>query len=271
MKISVITVVYNNKTYIEEAISSVLEQTYDDIEYIVVDGKSNDGTWEIIQSIDNRTKEQKHRITKAISEKDAGLYDAINKGIRMATGDYIGFVHSGDFFYSCDVIEKVARRIEETQCDIFYGDGIYVDTDDVNEDIRNWIGGSYSKRKMRFGWLPLHPTVYIKRELYERYGLYDTSYKIAGDTDLLIRFMYLQDVKVAYLHQYIIKMRMGGMSTSKSLTKYKWGEDSRVRKQYNLPFYFLPCKVVRKIPQFLTTKGGCKYIFKKLMKIVKHN
>lgn len=271
MKISIITVVYNNEKYIEEAISSVLKQTYDDIEYIIVDGKSQDRTWEIVQSISQHTSGQKHRISKAISEKDAGLYDAINKGIRMATGDYIGFVHAGDFLYSCDVIEKVARRIEETQCDVFYGDGIYVDADDVSEKIRNWIGGRYSKRKIRFGWLPLHPTVYIKKELYDRLGLYDTSYRIAGDTDLLIRFLYLQDVKVAYLHQYIITMRMGGMSTSKSLTKHKWEEDARIRKHYNLPITFLPCKVIRKVPQFLTTKGGIKYIFKKAIKIIRHN
>lgn len=268
MKITILTVVYNCEKYIEEAINSVLEQTYDDIEYIVVDGKSSDNTWSIIQRIKRNTDGQPHHITRAISEKDEGLYDAINKGVRMATGDYIGVVHANDRFYSADVIEHVARKLAETHCDLLYGDGMFVNADNVSQETRNWVGGKYSKRKVRYGWLPLHPTVYIKKAVYERYGLYDKSFRIAGDTDLLVRLLYSQNLHVAYLHKYIIRMRMGGMSTSRSLTTSKWAEDMRVVKRYQLPRLFLPCKVLRKIPQFLTARGGVSYVFSKLIKIM---
>lgn len=268
MKITIITVVYNGEKYIEEAIDSVLDQTYHDIEYIVIDGKSSDHTWEIIQHIKDNDSKRNNRISVAISEKDEGMYDAINKGIGMATGEYIGLVHANDGLYAHDVIENVVKRIEETQCDILYGDGIYVDIDNASKKIRNWIGGSYSKFKVRMGWLPLHPTVYIKREVYEKYGGYDKSFKIAGDTDLLVRLMYAHNLKVAYLHKYIIQMRMGGMSTSRSLTGRKWQEDWRVVKRYHLSLLFLPCKVLRKIPQFLTTKGGFMYILQKIRNLV---
>lgn len=248
MKITIITAVYNASVHISDAIESVINQDYDDIEYIVVEGASTDNTLDVVKMYEDK-------ITRIISEPDRGLYDALNKGIRVATGDYIGFVHSDDMLYDNHVISKVVQNIKNTGCDIFYGNGIYVSNDDINKVVRNWISGTYCKSKIKRGWLPLHPTMYISRNLYNENGLYNISYKIAGDTDLLIRYLYKHDFKVSYLNDYIIKMRMGGMSTSMRRTIDKWSEDVRVYRSHGLSAFCLIGKVAMKIPQFLSQKS----------------
>ncbi|MCS2583379.1 glycosyltransferase [Bacteroides sp. BFG-551] len=206
MKISIITSCFNREATIGDTINSVLLQTYPDIEYIVVDGASKDHSLEVI----NQYKEQ---IAHIISEPDKGMYEGINKGIRIATGDVIGLIHSDDFFYSKDVIEHIVREFEKTDADLVYGNGLFVDFEYTNKVVRNWISGAYSKQKMRQGWLPLHPTVYIKRDCFTRLGLYNESYKIAADSELLVRYMYEGDLDIVYPDEYIIRMRMGGLST----------------------------------------------------------
>lgn len=249
MKVSIISTCYNRVGSIKGAIESVLCQDYPDIEYIVVDGASKDGSLEVIDQF-------KGRVAKIISEHDHGMYEAINKGIRMATGDIIGLVHSDDFLYDSHVISDVVKRFEETGADFIYGDGVYVNADDTSKLVRNWVGGSYSRWKVRCGWLPLHPTCYIKRDVMMREGLYDESYKIAADTDLLVRYLYKAHLKVEYLHRRIIRMRMGGLSTDSEKRKQMWNEDIRLYSAHGFRPVTLTklMKMAWKVPQFIEAK-----------------
>ena len=174
MKVSIITSCFNRAATIRDAIESVLAQDYNAIEFIVVDGASTDGSLEII-------REYEGRISTIISEPDHGMYEAINKGIRVATGDVIGLLHSDDFFYDNGVISRIVEHMKTTRADFLYGDGLFVNPDNTDKVVRNWIGGDYRLWKVRHGWLPLHPTCYIRREVMMRLGLYNESYKIAAD------------------------------------------------------------------------------------------
>lgn len=246
MKVSIITSCFNRETTIRQAIESILTQDYPDIEYIIVDGASKDKSLEIIN-------QYKDRISTIISESDHGMYEGINKGIKAATGEIIGLLHSDDFLYSTDIISKIVNRIEETDADFLYGNGLFVDFNNTNKIIRNWISGSYSKWKVRNGWLPLHPTCYIKRSVIENLGLYDESYKIAADSDFLFRYLYEADLKVEYLKEYIVRMRMGGLSTDHKRRKQMWNEDIRMYRNHGLnPTLTKLEKIAWKVPQFIT-------------------
>ncbi len=248
MKVSIITSCFNREATIKDAIESVISQNYPDIEYIVIDGASNDKSIEII-------KQYQQHIAKFISEKDKGMYEAINKGIKQATGDIIGLVHSDDFLYSKDTITHIVQQFERTGADLIYGNGLFVDFYNTNKIIRNWKSGVYSKKKIRYGWLPLHPTVYIKKDCFQQLGLYDESFKIAADSDLLIRYLYESNLKISYLDEYIIKMRMGGLSTNPKKIKQKWSEDLKLYCNHGfMPLFTLGCKIISKIPQFITAK-----------------
>lgn len=248
MKISIITSCYNRETTIRDAIESVIGQSYLNIEYIVVDGASKDNSLSIIN-------EYKDRITKIISEPDKGMYEGINKGIKVATGDIIGLMHSDDFFYSKDTVERIIREFERTDADLVYGNGLFVDFKDTDKVVRNWISGRYSKQKMHRGWLPLHPTVYIKRECFAQLGLYDESFKIAADSDFLVRYMYEGNLEISYLNEYIVRMRMGGLSTDPEKMKRKWAEDLKLYRNHGFsPYWTLGCKILSKIPQFISAK-----------------
>ncbi|MCC9137323.1 glycosyltransferase family 2 protein [Pontibacter silvestris] len=205
MKISIITIVYNNCQTIADAIDSVLSQTYADIEYIIVDGLSTDGTVEIIKSYGNK-------ISKFISEKDKGLYDAINKGIALASGDVIGLLHSDDIFYSTDAVKSVAETFQKHKADCLYADLLYVDRLNPEKIIRNWKSGSYKRSSFVHGWMPPHPTFYVKRSVYKNLGLYDTSFKSAADYELMLRYLYKHKISTSYLPQYLVRMRVGGKS-----------------------------------------------------------
>ena len=248
IKISIITSCFNREKTIETTLQSVLHQTYPHLEYIVIDGASTDHTMDII-------KKYKGSITKIISEPDKGMYEGLNKGIRLATGDIVGLMHSDDCFYSEQTLEHVVDMFQKTGADLIYGNGLFVDENDISRIIRNWISGSYSRVKMRRGWLPLHPTVYVRRKCLERLGLYDESYKIAADSDFLVRYMYEANLKVAYLDEYIVKMRMGGLSTNPKKMIQKWKEDLRMNHSHGFsPYWTLLCKIVSKIPQFISAK-----------------
>jgi len=207
MKISIITVVWNNKGTIKDAIDSVLNQTYKNIEYIIIDGASTDGTIEVVQSYGDK-------ITKFVSEPDKGLYDAMNKGIKLATGDVIGILNSDDFYIDEFVIEKVVKVFEEKDVDSLFADLVYVKPDNVKKTVRHYDSSKFHPEKFAYGWMPAHPTFFVKRSVYEKYGLFKTDYKIAADYELLVRFLYKYNLKYFYLQEVIIKMRMGGMSTS---------------------------------------------------------
>jgi len=248
MKVSVITSCYNREATIRGAIESVLSQDYPDIEYIVVDGASKDSSLDIVN-------EYRDRGLNIISEPDHGMYEAINKGIRMATGDIIGLVHSDDFLYDNHVISDVVKTFESTGADFVYGDGVYVDCDDTRKLVRNWRGGEYYKWKVRCGWLPLHPTCYIRRDVMMREGLYNEAYKIAADSDLLVRYLYRENLKVHYMKRRIIRMRMGGLSTDSKRRKQMWNEDVRMYKSHGFsPILTKIMKMMWKVPQFIEAK-----------------
>ena len=245
MKVSIITSCYNRAATIRSAIESVLAQDYNDIEFIVVDGSSTDGSLYII-------REYVDRISIIISEPDHGMYEAINKGIRVATGEIIGLLHSDDFFYDNGVIGRIVKRIKRTHADFLYGDGLFVNPDNTNKVVRNWIGGGYRLWKVRHGWLPLHPTCYIRRDVMMRLGLYNESYKIAADSDLLVRYLLTGGLTVTYLNEYIVRMRMGGLSTDSAKRKKMWEEDIRVYVSHGLwPTLTKLEKMAWKVPQFV--------------------
>ena len=245
MKVSIITSCYNRAATIRSAIESVLAQDYKDIEFIVVDGSSTDGSLDII-------REYADRISIIISEPDHGMYEAINKGIRVATGEIIGLLHSDDFFYDNGVVGRIVERMKRTHADFLYGDGLFVNPDDTNKVVRNWIGGGYRLWKVRHGWLPLHPTCYIRRDVMMRQGLYNESYKIAADSDLLVRYLLTGGLTVTYLNEYIVRMRMGGLSTDSAKRKKMWEEDIRVYVSHGLwPTLTKLEKMAWKVPQFV--------------------
>lgn len=245
MKVSIITSCYNRAATIRSAIESVLAQDYNDIEFIVVDGSSTDGSLDII-------REYVDRISIIISEPDHGMYEAINKGIRVATGEIIGLLHSDDFFYDNGGIGRIVKRIKRTHADFLYGDGLFVNPDNTNKVVRNWIGGGYRLWKVRHGWLPLHPTCYIRRDVMMRLGLYNESYKIAADSDLLVRYLLTGGLTVTYLNEYIVRMRMGGLSTDSAKRKKMWEEDIRVYVSHGLwPTLTKLEKMAWKVPQFV--------------------
>ncbi len=248
MKVSLITTCYNRAATIKGSIESVLGQDYPDIEYIVVDGASTDGTLDIID-------QYKDKIAFVKSEPDGGMYEALNKGIRMATGDIVGLVHSDDTLYSQQVVSHVVDLFEKTGADFLYGDGIFVKPDDEGCVVREWIGGSYRLWKVKNGWLPLHTTCYIKRDVLMRKGLYNETYKIASDSDFLLRLLMPGDLNVAYLKEYIIKMRMGGMSTNKEKRRQMWREDEKIYSSHGLsPTLSKIEKVMWKLPQYIRAK-----------------
>lgn len=245
MKVSIITSCFNRVATIRSAIESVLAQDYNDIEFIVVDGSSTDGSLDII-------REYADRISIIISEPDHGMYEAINKGIRVATGEIIGLLHSDDFFYDNGVIGRIVERMKRTHADFLYGDGLFVNPDDTNKVVRNWIGGGYRLWKVRHGWLPLHPTCYIRRDVMTRLGLYNESYKIAADSDLLVRYLLTGGLTVTYLNEYVVRMRMGGLSTDSAKRKKMWEEDIRVYVSHGLwPTLTKLEKMAWKVPQFV--------------------
>lgn len=249
MRVSIITVCYNREDTIRDAIESVLSQNYKDIEYIIIDGASKDRTMSIVN-------EYRDRISKIVSEMDRGMYEAINKGIRLATGDIIGMVHSDDVLISPDTISHIVKRFEETNADLLYADGIYVDRKNTNKILRNWVGGDFSRKKIKWGWLPLHTTVYMKKSILLQYGLYDERFEISADTKLLIKYLYNENVKVTYLHEYVTKMRMGGLSTTGAHMSHVWAEDILLYRQYGFkhPKLLKIMKIAWKIPQYISAR-----------------
>lgn len=228
MKVTIITVCYNRNSTIENAIKSVLEQNYSDIEYIIVDGNSTDGTKEIIEGY-------RDKISHFISEPDKGMYDAINKGLQLASGDVIGLMHSDDEFYDKNVIDRIVSRFNsDAAIEGVYGDGVYVSNDKEERLIRDRIGGVFSIQKIKKGWLPLHPTVYLKKSVIDKNGLYSLDFKIASDTEFLLRYLYKYEINMSYINSYIVKMRMGGMSTNLKCALEILNEDYKIYKYHGL-------------------------------------
>ena len=210
MKISLITVCYNSAATIRDTFESVLSQSCNDYEYIVVDGLSKDETVGIIKEYEPRFNGK----MRWVSEKDSGLYDAMNKGIRMAKGDVVGILNSDDFFTSDTVLDSVAKGFDTPETDAVYADVRYVKQSDLNCIVRHYSSKNFRRWKMRTGLIPAHPTFYAKRELFENFGYYRTDFRIAADFELLLRFIFVNGINTRYIPETFVTMRMGGVSTN---------------------------------------------------------
>lgn len=207
MKVSIITVSFNSAKTIADTIESVLSQDFPQIEYIVVDGGSSDGTVEII-------KRYEDRIAHWVSEKDRGMYDAMNKGIALATGDVIGILNSDDVYMNTHVVSELMGLMQAKRVQVVFADLILVDQDRPQKVLRYYDSGHFHPNKFKYGWMPAHPTVFVKRELYEAVGEFSTTYQIAADYEMLIRILAIQRARYAYLPKPVVRMRSGGASTA---------------------------------------------------------
>ena len=241
-KVSIITTTYNDKENLKKIIAQVKKQDYDNIEYVIVDGGSTDGTLEVIAEAAEYFGDR----LKWISEKDKGIYDAINKGIRLSTGDILGCCF--DQYAGPDVISKMVAIMEKEGTDGVHGDLCYMDGDRI---VRKWHQG---QGVIRSGWMPGHPTLYLKKEVYDRFGLYRTDYRISGDYEFMVRILYRKEVTLSYLPEILIYMSHGGTSTN-SLGAYveSMMEGHRALVENHVPFAWVTdlCRVVRVLSQFV--------------------
>lgn len=249
MKISIITATYNSEKHIKCVINSISAQSYKMIEWVVVDGASKDNTVNIIKQ--HFTGE-----LNLISEPDKGIYDALNKGIQMATGDMIGFLHSDDFFENDSVIEQIIEQFKTNCCDGVYGDLRYVSSNDNSNIIRSWKSEPFHPKLLKKGWMPAHPTLFLKKEVYQKHGNFDTTFRIAADYDFMLRILKDTQLSFNYLPIIITNMRVGGASNTIKNICQKMKEDLKALRKNNfrsLPVLIL--KNVRKIPQFLKKRS----------------
>lgn len=210
MKITIITATYNSCATLRDTIESVLSQTYPDYEHIIIDGKSKDATLDIVREYEPRYQGK----LRWISEPDKGIYDAMNKGIRMATGDVVGLLNSDDFYTSNDVLEHVAKALSDPNVDAVYGDIHYVNDDDLTHCVRYYSSRVFSRGLMRLGFMPAHPSFYCRRAIYEKYGTFDTSLRVAADFENLLRLIFVNRIRTKYIPEDFVTMRTGGASSS---------------------------------------------------------
>jgi len=207
LKISVVTAVFNRESTIAETIDSVAAQDYPNVEHVIQDGGSKDGTLDVINRVSGAGVQLE-------SARDGGIYDGINKGISRTTGDIVGLMHSDDLFANSQVLSHLAKTFQDPEVDGVYGDLDYVAEDDITRVIRKWRSGAYDPAKLRRGWMPPHPTLYMRREVFDRWGLYDTSFRIAADYDAMLRYLVKGQIKLAYIPEVFVKMRVGGESNA---------------------------------------------------------
>ena len=245
MKVSIITTCFNSEKTIEKTIVSVLSQDYSDIEYIIIDGDSKDNTISKVRKYENK-------INIILSEKDSGMYYAMNKGISLASGDLIGILNSDDVFLNKNVISKVVKSIKLNSSDSVYGDLIYCNAKD--KIVRYWKSGFCNIKKFKFGWMPPHPTFFVKKNIYNDLGLFNVDFKSAADYELMLRLLYKNKINVSYVPEVLVKMKIGGKS-NKSLKNRLIAnlEDKKAWDVNNIkrPFYTQYLKPLLKIPQYL--------------------
>lgn len=245
MKISIITIVFNRKHCIADCIKSVINQSYPNIEHIIIDGGSTDGTCEEIEKF-------RDHLAVYISEKDKGIFDALNKGIKKASGDIIGILNSDDLFYDNDAISKMAETFKNSSAHLVYAKGLFVDSKNLNKVKRLYPSKPFQRKYLHYGWIPLHTTIFVKKEVFDYYGGYNPGFTIASDYEISLRWFQNEEITKHFLNEWLVKMRMGGLSTSLKLQIKKSREDLRIIDQYQLGGVFtLACKIGRKIPQYL--------------------
>lgn len=247
MKVSIVTISYNSEATISDTVKSVVTQTHSDLEYIIIDGASKDNT--ILQ-----LEPFKHRIAHIVSEKDHGIYDAMNKGVKLATGEIIGVLNSDDLYADQKVLEDVVAVFQKANVDAVYADLEYVQRDNYDAVTRRWKAGEYKEGQFLKGWMPPHPTFFVKRSVYERYGLFNTQLKSAADYEIMLRFIHKYHINVAYLPRTIVKMRVGGVSNASLRNRIKANIEDRLAWKINglQPNWLtLTRKPLSKILQFL--------------------
>ena len=245
-KVSIITVCYNSSKTIEDTIKSVLSQTYSNIEYIIIDGLSTDNTLEIV----NKYKKE---ISLIVSEKDNGLYDAINKGISLASGEIIANLNSDDFYIDENVISDVVDKFKTEKTDLLYTDLYYVEEENPNNVTRYWESGEYKKGAFFRGWMPPHPTFFVKKEIYNKYGVFNLNLKSAADYEIMLRFIHKNECSISYLNRVTVRMRVGGVSNSSLSNRIKANREDKKAWEINglkpKPFTLI-LKPLSKISQF---------------------
>lgn len=246
MKITVITAAYKSKATVGEAIASVAAQTYPDVEHLVVEGGSDDGTLEVIERAG-------HDRMRLISEPDEGIYDALNKGVRNASGDVIGFIHSDDFLAHDGVLAQIAAAFADPAVEAVFSDLVYVSQADTSRVIRHWSTGAFHPRRLKYGWMPAHPTLYLRREVYERFGTYDKNLGISADYDFILRYFSQAIGRSVYIPEVLYKMRVGGVSNRNwAKIRQKMEEDMlAIRRNRVGGLHTLAFKNLSKVGQFL--------------------
>jgi glycosyltransferase involved in cell wall biosynthesis len=227
MKVTIITITYNSAATLEDTLRSVVNQDYPNIEYLIIDGKSKDNTLQIVDKY-------KDKITKIVSEKDKGLYDALNKGIALATGDIVGMLHSDDLYESNHVVSDIVKTFEKNpSADGVYADLVFVERNDINKVTRTWESGDYEEGDFLSGWMPPHPTFFVKKECYERFGGFNTSLRLSADYELMLRMIHKNKIKLAYLPKVVVKMRMGGVSNVSLFVRLKANIEDKMAWKLN--------------------------------------
>lgn len=245
MKVSIITACFNREKTISTAIESVINQDYDKIEYLIIDGDSKDSSMEVVY-------QYKNSIDVIISEKDAGIYNALNKGITNSHGDIIGILHSDDFFYDKNTITKIVEIFKNTNADIVYANGMYVDENNIEKVKRIYRSNIFRSYFLYFGWIPLHTTIFVKKSVFEKFDFYREDFKIASDYEISLRWFRNKTLKKVFLNEWVVKMRLGGKSTDMKQQKLKSSEDLKIINEYGLLGKLTLCfKILRKVPQYL--------------------
>ncbi len=242
--ISIVTAVHNRAATIEQTLDSVRQQTWPHIEHIVIDGGSTDGTLAVL-------RRHQGQLAALVSEPDRGIYDALNKGMALATGDVVGVLHSDDFFAHRDVVRRIAEAFQDASIEVSYGDLDYVSQAD-GHIVRRWRSGRYAPGRLRFGWMAPHPTFYVRRELLQKFGPYDLSMRLGADFDFTLRYLLKAGDKVAYIPEVLVKMRTGGTSGSPRAWLQNATNNLRALRKHNAGgVVALICNRLRKIPQFI--------------------
>lgn len=248
-KVSIITPTYNSAKTIRDTLNSVARQTYYNIEHIIIDGSSTDETIDIVNTFTH--------VSKVISEKDAGIYDAMNKGINVSTGDIIGILNSDDFYVDNNVINDIVNQFNISKSDSVYADLVFISNNDINNIVRIWQSKKFKKKNFLYGWMPPHPTFFVKKNIYVKYGIYNLTLKHSADYELMLRFLYKECVSASYLPKIIVKMRIGGHSTSSLKNRIRANREDLLAWKINqlIPErYTIYLKPIRKIYQFVKAK-----------------